>query len=66
MFSVDVVITTTHSALHKHFKDKTIFVEVIDALLGIARASSDSDRKHAAHHTEGYFIEDEKLWLLWI
>lgn len=64
LFTVETVINTTHSTLRNRFKDKSVFLEAIDALLGITGASSDADCKRAAHRAEGYFVEDNKLWCL--
>ena len=63
LFSVEAT-TTTHSRLCECFKNERVFIEVIDALLGITGTSTDSDRKRAKHRAEGYFIEDDKLWRL--
>jgi hypothetical protein len=66
LFSVENTdtITTVHDELRKRFSNEHVFVEVIDALLGITGASTDSERKRAAHRAKGYFIEDNKLWRL--
>ena len=64
LFTIDTPPTTLHSTLREHFKDERIFVEVVDAILGITDNTSDADRKKAAHHAEGYFIEEGKLWKL--
>jgi hypothetical protein len=50
--------------LRQRFKDEPVFVEVVDALLGLDNSASESDRKRAKHRAENYFIEDEKLWHL--
>ena len=39
-------------------------MEVVDALLGITGAFTESKHKRASHRAEGYFIEDGKLWRL--
>jgi hypothetical protein len=44
--------------------EERVFLEAIDALLGITGSSTESERKRAAHCAEGYFIEDGKLWKL--
>jgi RNase H-like domain found in reverse transcriptase len=64
LFTVETAVNTTHSTLQNRFKDESVFLEAIDALLGITGASSDADRKRAAHRAEGYFVEDNKLWRL--
>lgn len=64
MFSIDISSNTTHYTLHIRFKDKNIFLEIVDSLLGIMEASSDSDRKRAMHCAKDYFVEDRKLWCL--
>jgi len=64
LFTVGTTVNTTHSILRDRFKEECVFLEVVDALLGITGASSDADRKRAAHRLEGYFIEDGKLWRL--
>ena len=53
-----------HSELRERFAEENIFLEVIDALLGIVGSSTNAERKRAAHHVEGYFIENSKLWKL--
>ena len=63
LFSVEAT-TTTHSRLHEHFKNKWVFVEVINTLLGITGTSTDSDHKCAKHCAKGYFIKDKRLWQL--
>ena len=62
LFSVINASSDTHHKLHKWFKDELIFVEVVDASLGLNKDSSTNDRKWAAHQAEGYFVEDGKLW----
>jgi hypothetical protein len=64
LFSVTDAGSDTHHKLRKQFKDELIFIEVVDALLGLNESSSVNDRKQAAHRAEGYFIEDGKLWRL--
>jgi len=64
LFSVETAVDTVHSRLRDRFKNENIFLEVVDALLGTTGASSDADRKRAAHRAEGYFVEDGKLWRL--
>ena len=62
LFSVADASSDTHHNLRKRFKDELIFVEVVDALLGLNKDSSTNDRKRAAHRAEGYFVKDGKLW----
>jgi hypothetical protein len=64
MFSVDASSNTTHYTLRNHFKDENIFLEIVDSLLGIMGASSDSDHKRATHRAKDYFVEGGKLWRL--
>ena len=64
LFSVETAVDTLHSRLRDHFKNKNVFLEVVDTLLGTMGASSDADRKRATHRSEGYFVEDGKLWCL--
>jgi len=64
LFSIEATTSTTHTTLRKRFSKERIFVEVVDALLGITGASTESERKRASHRAEGYFIEDGKLWRL--
>lgn len=64
MFSVAASPNTLHSTLRTRFKHEQVFVEVVDALLGISESTPEKDRKKAAHKAEGYFIEDDKLWKL--
>jgi hypothetical protein len=45
-------------AVHS-FANEPVFLEVIDALLGI---TTESEQKRAAHPVDGYFVEDGKLW----
>jgi transposase InsO family protein len=63
LFSVNPT-DTTHSALRERFKDELIFLEAVDAVLGITGASTESDRKRAKYRADGFFIEDGKLWRL--
>ena len=64
LFTIDTSPTTLHSMLRECFKDKRIFMEVVDAILGITDTTSDANHKKAAHHAKGYFIEEGKLWKL--
>ena len=64
LFSVDEVVSTLHSDLRNRFKNERIFLEAIDALLGVTAATTERERKRAAHRAEGYFIEGGKLWRL--
>ena len=64
LFSVEVATSTLHSKLRERFADERVFLEVVDALLGITGSSTESERKRAAHRAEGYFIEDGRLWKL--
>jgi hypothetical protein len=64
LFLVTDAGSDTHRELRKRFKDVLIFVEIVDALLGLNKSSSANDRKRAAHRAEGYFIEDGRLWRL--
>jgi len=64
LFSVETTTSTTHSALCKCFSKERVFVKIIDALLGITGASTESECKWASHCAEGYFIDDGKLWHL--
>lgn len=59
---VKVGTSTMHSALQERFKEEHVFVEVIDTLLGLTGASLESEKKCAAHKSEGYFMEGGKLW----
>ena len=45
LFSVNEVVSTLHSDLHNQFKNKPIFLEAIDALLGITAASTKRECK---------------------
>jgi hypothetical protein len=64
LFSVTTTSSDTHLNLRKRFKDERVFVEVVDALLGVDENTSDNDRKRAKHRAEGYFIDGGKLWRL--
>lgn len=64
LFSVEAATSTTHTRLLERFTDERVFIEVINSLLGITGASTESERKRATHKAEGYFIEGEKLWRL--
>ena len=50
--------------LHERFKEKNVFLEVIDALSSIDKPTTEQDNKWAQHKAEGYLIEDGKLWQL--
>jgi hypothetical protein len=50
--------------LWEHFGREPVFLEVIDAFLGITGSTTEAERKQAIHHAEGYFVEDGKLWKL--
>ena len=64
LFVVGTVISTLHSSLHERFTDEAVFLQVLHALLGITEASTEAECKRAKHHSEGYFMEDRKLWHL--
>ena len=64
LFITDIAPNTLHSQLRDRFKDEPVFVEIVDALLGITDSTSERNHKKAAHRAEGYFIKDEKLWKL--
>ena len=64
LFTVAGAPTELHCQLRERFKNENIFIEVIDALLGIDDFSTVQDRKWAQHKAEGYLIEDGKLWRL--
>ena len=64
LFTIDAQLETLHISLRSHFKEERIIVEVVDAILGVNDSTSESDRKRAARHAEGYFVEDSKLWKL--
>ena len=50
--------------LRERFKEKNVFLEVIDALSSIDKPTTEQDNKRAQHKAEGYLIEDSKLWQL--
>lgn len=64
LFSVSNTTSNLHTELFESFANERVFIEVIDSLLGITGASTESKRKRAAHRAEGYFIEGNKLWRL--
>ena len=64
LFTVATAPTELHCRLRERFKNENIFLEVIDALLGIDDFSTAQDRKRAQHKAEGYLIDDGKLWRL--
>jgi len=64
LFTVTDVTSDTHHKLRDRFKDERIFIEIVDALLGLDDNTSDNDRKRAKHRAEGYFIDEGKLWRL--
>src|ERR1700676_1874545 len=64
LFMVETVTSTLHSSLRECFADKAVFLQVLHALLGITGASTEAECKQAKHHSEGYFVEDGKLWRL--
>jgi len=45
LFSVEEILSTLHSQLREHFMEEPVFLEVIDALLGITRSSTEVERK---------------------
>ena len=59
-----MAISTAHSKLRERFADERMFLEVVDALLGITGLSTKRQCKQAVHRAEGYFIEDDRLWML--
>ena len=61
LFIADMAPNTLHSWLHIRFKDKQVFVETMDTLLGVTGTTSKQNCKKAAHQVEGYFIKDEIL-----
>jgi len=64
LFTVGTTTSTLHSSLRERFANEAIFLEVLHAILGITGASTEGERKRAAHRSEGYFVEDGKLWRL--
>jgi hypothetical protein len=64
LFTVTDTTSDTHHKLRHRFKDERIFIEVVDALLGLDESTSESDRRRAKHRAEGYFIDEGKLWRL--
>ena len=64
LFAVETTTSTLHSSLCECFAKEAVFLKVLDAILGIMGASTESKRKRAKHRSEGYFIEDGKLWRL--
>lgn len=64
LFSVEIATSTLCSTLHERFADKWLFIEVIDALLGINKLSMTGEHQQATHCTSGYFIKNSKLWHL--
>jgi len=64
LFTITDVTSDTHHKLRDRFKDERIFIEIVDALLGLDDNTSDNDRKRAKHRAEGYFIDEGKLWRL--
>src|ERR1700683_3793328 len=49
LFSVSPTNTTTHSSLRERFKDARVFLEAVDALLGVTGASTKSEHKRAKY-----------------
>jgi hypothetical protein len=64
LFTVEAVTPTLHSSLCERFADEAVFLEVLHALLGITGASTEAERKRAKHHSDGYFVDEGKLWRL--
>jgi len=64
LFSVGLARSDIHNNLRTRFADEHVFIEVVDALLGVDEHTSEVDRKRAKHKAEGYFIDDGKLWRL--
>src|SRR6202034_2567544 len=64
LFTVTETTSDSHHELHQRFKDENIFIEVIDAILGLSESTSEKDRKRAEHRAEGDFIDEGKLWRL--
>ena len=62
LFSVSANPDTLHNKLRTRFKDERVFVEVVDAILGVTGATTENERRRAAHRAVGYFIEGRKLW----
>jgi hypothetical protein len=64
LFTVGTVTSTLHSSLRERFTDEAVFLEVLHALLGITGASTEAECKRAKHHSNGYFVDEGKLWRL--
>jgi len=64
LFTVGTTTSTLHSSLRERFANEAIFLKVLHAILGITGASTEGERKRAAHRSKGYFVEDGKLWHL--
>ena len=63
----DIFYTTDPSTpevtqLRERFKDESIFLEVIDALLDLDQGKSARVRKRARHRASEYLIEENRLW----
>ena len=54
-------LLTLHSQLLECFVKEPVFLETINALLGITGSSMEAEHKQAVHHVESYFIEDDRL-----
>ena len=54
--------TSEVTNLRTCFKDKPIFAEVIDAILGMDQEASLRVKKRARHRASEYMIQDGRLW----
>ncbi|TFY73219.1 hypothetical protein EWM64_g10793 [Hericium alpestre] len=65
----DIFVLTTpedlcEPELHEWFKDETLFLQVINAILGQDQGTSMQAKKCVHHRVSEYFIEDGHLWRL--
>ena len=62
IFHTSTMETPETAKLRERFKDKPIFAEVIDAILGLDQDTNLRAKKRAHHRASEYMIEDGKLW----
>ena len=53
-----------NTTLRERFKSEPLFLNVIDALEGLANSKNLREQKRAQHRALHYMIEDDKLWYL--
>jgi RNase H-like domain found in reverse transcriptase/Reverse transcriptase (RNA-dependent DNA polymerase) len=64
LFTVSEPSSDLHKTLRDRFQNENIFIEIIDALLGVPNDASERDRRRAAHRAKDFFIDEDRLWKL--